>query len=101
MRMMQKLLKFTTREGSKAAYDHSLFRIESVIFVTSLRDTASKQKDQKRREKKQSQSFENVLEAAYTDSRQNEISYSANGYTKNGTAYCRLEKRREYVYEKH
>lgn len=98
MRMMWKLLKFTTREGSKAAYVNSLFRIENVIFVTSLRDTASKQKEQKRREKKQTQSFESVLQEACSDSMQNEISYSASGYTKNGTAYCHLEKRREYVY---
>ncbi len=92
------LLKFTTREGSKAAYVNSLFRIENVIFVTSLRDTASKQKDEKRRERKQPRSFESVLEEACSDTGQNEISFSTNGYTKNGTAYCHLEKRREYVY---
>ena len=60
-------MKFTTREGSKAAYVNSLFRIENVIFVTSLRDTASKQKDEKRRERKQPRSFESVLEEACSD----------------------------------
>ena len=97
MRMMWQLLKFTTREGSKAAYVNSLFRIENVIFVTSLRDTASKQKDEKRREKRQTQNFESVLKEACEDAQPNEISYSASGYTKYGTAYCHLEKRREYA----
>lgn len=90
-------MKFTTREGSKAAYVNSLFRIENVIFVTSLLDSTSKRKEEHQREKKQSQSFAGVLEQACSDARQNEISYSANGYTKNGLAYHHLEKRREYV----
>ena len=91
-------LKFTTREGSKAAYVNSLFKIEHVIFVTSLHDTASKRKDQQKREKKQQKNFETLLHEACADT-QNEISYSANGYTKDGTAFHHFEKRREYVYK--
>ncbi len=97
MRMMWQPLEFTTREGSKAAYVNQLFRIENVIFVTSLHDAASKRKDQQRREKKQPRSFESVLEEVCADTGQPEISYSAQGYTKNGTAYQHFEKRREYV----
>ena len=51
MRMMWQPLEFTTREGSKAAYVNQLFRIENVIFVTSLHDTASKRREQQQREK--------------------------------------------------
>lgn len=98
MRIMQELLEFTTREGSKAANVNRLFRIENVIFVTSLHDTASKRKDEQQREKKQPRSFESILQEACADTGQNEISYSANGYTKNGTAYSHFEKRREYVH---
>lgn len=98
MRMMWKLLKFTTREGSKAANVNRLFRIENVIFVTSLHDTASKRKDQKQREKKQPKSFDILLQEACGDT-QNEISYTSTGYTKDGTAFYHLEKRREYAYK--
>ncbi len=98
MRMMWQPLKFTTREGSKAAYVNQLFRIENVIFVTSLHDTASKRREQQQREKKQPRSFESVLQEACADTEQPEISYSAQGYTKNGTAYHHFEKRREYVH---
>ena len=67
MRMMWQPLKFTTREGSKAAYVNSLFKIEHVIFVTSLHDTASKRKDQQKREKKQQKNFETLLHEACAD----------------------------------
>lgn len=70
-----------------------------MIFVTGLHDTASKRKDQQQREKKQPRSFESVLQEACADNGQKEISYSANGYTKNGTAYYHFEKRREYVHD--
>lgn len=68
------------------------------MFVTALHDTASKRKEQQEREKKQPRSFESVLQEACADSVQKEISYSANGYTKDGTAYCHFEKRREYTH---
>ena len=67
MRRMWQPLKFTTREGSKAAYVNSLFKIEHVIFVTSLHDTASKRKDQQKREKKQQKNFETLLHEACAD----------------------------------
>jgi len=67
------------------------------MFITALHDTTSKRKEQQEREKKQPRSFESILQEACADTGQNEISYSANGYTKNGTAYCHFEKRREYV----
>lgn len=91
-------MKFTTREGSKAAYVNHLFRIENVMFITNLHDTVSKRKDEQQREKKQPRSFECILQEACADTVQNEISYSTNGYTKNGTAYRCFEKRREYVH---
>ena len=69
-----------------------------MIFVTSLRDSTSKRKEEKQREKKQEQSFESVLERACADAKQPEISYSTTGYTKSGTAYHHFEKRREYVH---
>ena len=68
------------------------------MFVTNLPDTVSKRKDQRDREKKQPRSFESVFEQACADSVQREISYSTNGYTKEGTPYCHFEKRREYVH---
>ncbi|MDE6887080.1 MAG: hypothetical protein K2P45_00295 [Eubacterium sp.] len=92
-------MEFTTREGSKAANVNQLFRIENVIFVTSLHDTASKRREQQQREKKQSRSFESILQEACTETGQREISYSTAGYTKNGTAYHHFEKRREYVHQ--
>ena len=98
MRRMWQPLKFTTREGSKAAYVNHLFRIENVMFITNLHDTVSKRKDEQQREKKQPRSFECILQEACADTVQNEISYSTNGYTKNGTAYRCFEKRREYVH---
>ncbi len=92
------LFKYTTREGSKAAYENNLFRVENVIFVTSLRDSVSKQKDSQRRKKKQSPpDFKAAFTQACADAQKNEISYTTNGYTKNGTAYHMFEKRREYV----
>ncbi len=90
-------MKFTTREGSKAAYE-GLFRIQNVMFVTTLHDTASKRKDEQAREKKKSQGFASVLEQACSDKEKNEISYTTSGYTKNGTAYHNFVRRREYVY---
>ncbi len=84
--------------GSKAAYVNHLFRIENVMFITNLHDTVSKRKDEQQREKKQPRSFECILQEACADTVQNEISYSTNGYTKNGTAYRCFEKRREYVH---
>ncbi len=96
--MMPQLLKFTTREGSKAANGSSLFRIEHVILVTSLHDSVSKRKEQQKREKKKAPSFEHALQQACEDTQQKEISYSASGYTKTGLAYHHVEKRREYVH---
>lgn len=91
------LLKFTTKEGSKAA-NGSLFRIENVIFVTNLHDTVSKRKEDTGRmpAKKKSQSFHDVLQQACEDMSGREISYTTSGYTKNGLAYHRMEKLREY-----
>ena len=98
MRMMWQPLKFTTREGSKAAYVNQLFRIENVIFVTSLRDATSKRREEERREKKKAQSFEHAFQEACSQAQQPEISYTTNGYTKYGAAYSCIEKRREYIH---
>ncbi len=89
-------MKFTTREGSTAAYGN-LFRIESVIFVTSLQDSVSKRKEEQNNQRKPQKSFASVLEQACEEKQDKEISYTANGYTKHGVAYHTLEKRREYV----
>ncbi len=68
------------------------------MFVTTLHDTVSKRKDEKQREKKQPRDFECILQEACADSERKEISYTTNGYTKDGTAYRCFEKRREYVH---
>lgn len=91
------LLKFTTREGSKAAYG-DLFRIESVIFVTKPGDATSKRRDgQERGTKKQTQCFDSVFKQACDNVERKDISYTASGYTKDGMAYQYLDQRREYV----
>lgn len=69
-----------------------------MIFVTGLRDATSKRREEERREKKKAQSFESVFQQACSDSQQREIAYMTNGYTKHGTAYSCIEKRREYVH---
>ena len=91
------LLKFTTKEGSKAA-NGPLFRIENVIFVTNLHDSVSKRKEEagSTQAKKKSESFDDVLKQACEAVIDREISYTANGYTKYGIAYHRVEKLREY-----
>lgn len=97
--MYQLLLKFTTREGSKAANGNYLFRIENVILVTGLHDAVSKRKDEKQqREKKKNPNFQSVLQQVCADQEQPEISYTTSGYTKNGLAYHHIEKRREYMH---
>lgn len=68
-----------------------------MIFVTGLRDTASKRKEEQERGKKKNQSFESVLKEACAETEKKEISYATSGYTKNGMAFYNLEKRREYV----
>lgn len=100
IRTQQQLLEFTTKEGSKAVYGGSLFRIENVIFVTSLRDATSKRREEERREKKKAQSFEHAFQEACSQAQQPEISYTTNGYTKYGAAYSCIEKRREYIHQK-
>lgn len=91
------LLKFTTKEGSKAA-NGPLFRIENVIFVTNLHDSVSKRKEEagQTQTKKKPESFDDVLMQACEAVSKREISYTTNGYTKNGLAYHKMEKLREY-----
>lgn len=70
-----------------------------MIFVTKLHDSVSKRKEEAARAntKKKTESFDDVLKQACEDAANREISYTANGYTKNGLAYHKMEKLREYV----
>ncbi len=90
-------MKFTTREGSTAAYGENTFRIQNVILVTSLLDTTSKRRDEHQRRKQQPKDFESVLKQACSQQEQNEISCATSGYTRMGLPYYYVDKRREYA----
>lgn len=92
-----KPFKYASREGFKAYGYDGLFRVPSVIVVTSLVDAKTKRKEpEEQRHKRAGKGFGEIFEEACNE-QQDTISYHATGYTREARTIDYNYKKREYV----